>query len=120
MEILWWPRDLFGVPYENHINKHIFFFLPEPPVLMAQEKRKEEELIGWLVNSFTRGPRAVLGGETLDPRLGGLQARLASEAQPGFHRPFRVLLPTWMRPKGKTTTCFFINDAFCRVRLSTD
>lgn len=55
-----------------------------------------------------------------DSRLGGLQAKLNAEDQHDFRRLFCILSPTWMRPKKKKTTCFFINDAFRKVRLTTD
>lgn len=49
MELFWRPRDFLGVPYDNHIG----VFIGEPSVLMAQEKRKEEQLTGCLMNNFT-------------------------------------------------------------------
>lgn len=54
------------------------------------------------------------------PALGGLQARLNSEAQHGFHTFSVFLYLLGWGQRGEKTTCFFINDAFCRVRLSTD
>lgn len=55
------PRGLLGVPYDNHLTS-THFPGPEPAVLVAQEKRKEEELIGCLVNSFTRWASGGPGG----------------------------------------------------------
>ena len=74
------------------------FHRSEPSVLMAREKRKEEQPTGRLMNHFTSWALAGSGGQEAGaPGSGGLQAE-----RRGFSaRLFAVLSPTWTRPKKK-------------------
>lgn len=113
-------RGLLGVPYDNHITSTHFPGSKPPSVDGTREK--EGGGVDWVPckQSHTVSLRRSWGARPRVPWLGGLRDSLDSGTRRGFHRPFCILLPTWMGPKEKTRSCFFINDAFCRVRLSTD
>lgn len=88
----------------------------EPSVLTAREKRREEQPTGRLMNHFTSWALASSGGKKPE-RPGQVASRLSGVA---FQLDSSLFSHPLGRGQRKKTTCFFINDALCRVRLSTD
>lgn len=111
------PRGLLGVLNENRISKRVFSLV----WTLCGDGTKAKKgggaewapcFIMWTVSHY--GSREVLGVRPWSPRPGGVQAKLTQKYSLAFIDFSVFSQPLGWGQRKKTTTCFFINDAFCR------